>query len=155
MGSPDAPRIVELHPEATYDLRQRVLRQGMPDTSVEFPEDQHPGALHLGVAVGDDLVAVASFWPEPAPVRPRARAARLRGMAVDPAWQRRGLGRLLMAAASDLLANRGFEVLWANARDTALDFYERMGMDVVGEGFVSVGLPHHVVVRDLGVGAEP
>ena len=63
----------------------------------------------------------------------------------------RGIGRELLDAAMERLRNAGFEGLWANARDTALPFYRRLGMDVVGEGFMTsdTKLPHHVVVRDL------
>ena len=79
----------------------------------------------------------------------------LRGMAVDSEVQRTGAGRVLLEAAIERLRSEGAEVLWANARDSALAFYERMGMEVVGEGFVSAetALPHHVVV--LGRGTAP
>jgi hypothetical protein len=42
-------------------------------------------------------------------------------------------------------------VVWANARDRALAFYEREGFVVVGDGFVdaTTQLPHHVVVSRL------
>ena len=84
-------------------------------------------------------------------MREGRRAAQLRGMAVDTAHQGRGIGRQLLDAAMERLRNAGFEVLWANARDTALPFYRRVGMEVVGEGFLTsdTKLPHHVVVRDL------
>jgi len=138
----------------TYDLRRRVLRQGRPDAHVSFAGDRSAGAFHLAVrsAPGGDLVAVASFSPEPAAARPGRQAVRLRGMAVDPMWQGQGLGRLLFEEAVSRLRQAGADVLWANARDSALGFYVRFGMEVVGEGFVPAasGVPHHVVVLDLG-----
>jgi ribosomal protein S18 acetylase RimI-like enzyme len=137
-----------------YDLRRRVLRGGRPDAEVAFPEDGRPGAFHLAVrSAGEgDLVAVASFSPEPAPSRAGRRAVHLRGLAVDQAWQCRGVGRCLFEAAVARLRQEGVEVLWANARDSALGFYQRLGMEVVGEGFLlpETGIPHHVVVLDLG-----
>jgi GNAT superfamily N-acetyltransferase len=148
-----APLVVaEIDAQRTHDLRRRVLREGMPDQNVDFAHDRDPGAIHLAALEGERVVAVATFWPEPAPavIDAHGAAVRLRGMAVDPEWQGQGLGRLLMKHAYALLPRRGFDLLWANARDTAIGFYERMGMDVVGEGFVAVGLPHHVVVRRLG-----
>jgi hypothetical protein len=41
--------------------------------------------------------------------------------------------------------------VWANARDSALGFYERAGFTVAGDGFVTddTRLPHHAVVLDL------
>ena len=138
----------------TYDLRRRVLRDGRPDAVVAFPEDGRPGAFHLAVRLedGGDLVAVASFSAEPAPCRPGRRAVRLRGMAVDQAVQRGGVGRDLFQTAVVRLRQDGVEGLWANARDGALGFYRRLGMEVVGDGFIlsESGIPHHVVVLDLG-----
>jgi GNAT superfamily N-acetyltransferase len=138
----------------THDLRRRVLRDGRPDAVVAFPEDGRPGAFHLAVRSeeGGHIVAVATFSPEPAPSRPGRRAVHLRGMAVAQRWQYHGAGRLLLEDAIARLQREGVEVLWANARDSALGFYQRLGMEVVGEGFVlpGSGVPHHVVVLDLG-----
>ena len=142
--------VTEISVERTYDLRRRVLRDG-DATAAPLPQDDQPGAFHLGALT--DLgaaVGVASLAPEPCPVRPGARAVRLRGMAVEPARQGEGIGRRVLDAAVDRADRRGYAVLWANARDTALGFYERAGMTVVGDGFRDErGLPHHVVVLDL------
>ncbi len=143
-------RVVEIDAESTYDLRRRLLREGRSDAEVDFAEDHLPGAMHLGVV--DDqgaLVAVASFSPRPAPHRPGARAVQVRGMAVEPQLQRNGLGRLLLEEGAERLRPRGAEVLWANGRDSVLGFYQRLGWQVVGEGFVFAGVPHHVVMTTV------
>jgi GNAT superfamily N-acetyltransferase len=143
-------RVVELEAEGTHDLRRRVLRDHMPGADVANPEDAQPGAVHLGVVDGEGRVtAVATVFPEPTPHRPGRPAARLRSMAVDPDRQGQGLGALLLDALVARARQEGHQVLWANGRDTALAFYQRHGWEVVGEGFVSVGLPHHVVLLDL------
>jgi GNAT superfamily N-acetyltransferase len=138
---------------ATYGLRRRVLRDGRADADVAFAEDDRPGAFHLGAFHDGRLVAVGSFSPEPVSVRPGRRAVRLRAMAVDPGYQGQGVGRRLLQEALPRLRADGVEVLWANARDGALSFYRRFGMEVVGGGFdVTVlerPIPHHVVVLDL------
>ncbi len=145
------PTVVEIPAVMTHDLRRRVLRDGDPAAEVRFPHDDDPGALHLGVVDAGELVAVATACPVPTPWREGRRAAQLRGMAVEPARQGRGVGRLLLDAAVARLVTAGIEVLWANARDSALGFYETYGMSVVGEGFLTAdtGLPHHVVLLDL------
>ena len=143
-------RVVEIGAAATHDLRRRVLRDHLPGSDVETPDDHRPGTVHLGV-VDDDgrVLAIATVFPEPTPHRPGGRAARLRGMAVDPDRQGERLGSLLLQALVDRARREGYEALWANGRDGALPFYVRAGWQVVGEGFASVGLPHHVVVLDL------
>src|SRR5207249_1770177 len=80
---------------ATYDLRRRVLRSHQPGLPVTNPEDDLPETFHLA-AVDDDgrVLGVVSFTPD-------GDRVRLRGMAVEPDVQGRGVGRLLMQAAVD------------------------------------------------------
>jgi GNAT superfamily N-acetyltransferase len=144
-------QVTEIEAAATYDLRRRVLRGGRPDAEVAFSGDQLPGAFHLGVVdEGGSVLAVATFSPEATPYRPVARAVRLRGMAVEPSWAGRGLGRMLLEAATVRLRQDGVEVLWANVRDQTIGFYRRLGWEVLGESFVTeTGIPHHVGLVDL------
>ena len=144
-------RVEEVTAEETHDLRWRVLRNRRPGASVVFPEDARPGAFHLAVHHDDTIVAVASFSPEATPHRPGRPAVHLRGMAVDESYQRHGLGTLLVTTVIDRLQAGGVDVLWCNARDSAAGFYDRLGFQVVGEGFVlpESGFAHHVMLRDL------
>ena len=109
-----------------------------------------PGTFHLVV---DDRgpVAVATFIPAPTPYRPEATTFQLRGMAVDPDRRGEGLGRVVLEAAADRMRTAGATAVWANARDTALGFYQRLGWQVVGEGYVHgpMDLPHHLAIFDL------
>lgn len=138
--------------DATHDLRRRVLRAGLADANVSFDEDARPEAFHLGVFdEGDRLVGIGSFFEEPCPHRPGARAWRLRGMAVEPDVQGQGVGRVLLEAAVRRFRTDGVQVLWAHGRDSALGFYQRHGWVVLGDGYVTdeTMLPHHDVVLDL------
>ncbi len=145
------PTVVEIDAQATYGLRRRVLREGTPGTEVVFPLDDDPTTFHLGVIDGTEIVAIATFLVSGTELRPGQRATQLRGMAVKADRQGHGLGDRILSAAMDRLRGEGVEVLWANARDSALGFYERLGMTVVGDGFMSeeTQIPHHVVVIDL------
>ena len=97
------------------------------------------------------LAGVDTFATRPYPGRPGVAAAQLRGMAVETAQHGRGLGQLLLTTAMDRLRAQGAELLWAKARDQALGFYERLGMHVDGDGYVTedTRLPHHTVVIEL------
>jgi GNAT superfamily N-acetyltransferase len=121
------------------DLRSRVLREGR--THDGFPEDDEPATLHLGAVVDEVLVGVATFVPGD------DGWWQLRGMAVEPGQQGRGIGLALLADAERRLRAAGAAGMWANGRDTALGFYERAGWVVEGDGYVLVDLPHHRVVR--------
>jgi GNAT superfamily N-acetyltransferase len=129
-----------------------VLRDHLPADAVElvYPADEQPGSFHLAVLDGDAPVAIGSFSVEPAPAQDAAAAAvRLRGMAVDPDRQGLGLGRALLGAACERLQHDGVGLLWANARTSALGFYIALGFVADGPEFLSLELPHRVVVLDL------
>jgi predicted GNAT family N-acyltransferase len=36
-----------------------------------------------------------------------------------------------------------------HARDTAIGFYEKFGYKVMGDEFIEVNVPHHVMVKPL------
>lgn len=143
--------VEDIPAKATHDLRWRILRGSRPGAPVEFPEDNRPGAFHLAVRHDDTILAVASFSTEATPYRPRRSAIRLRGMAVDGPFQQHGIGRLLVTTVVDRLRTEGVDVLWCNARDSAVGFYARLGFEVEGDGFVlpESGIAHHVMVLDL------
>ena len=147
--------VVELRAEDTHPLRRAVLRDHLPAgdagaRDVDYASDRVPGSFHLGVrdAAGRPI-AIASFTPEPSGDRPGRRAMRLLGMAVEPGTRGAGLGRAIVDAALARLRADGVEVCWANARSSALGFYERLGFSVVGDEFERVGLPHRIVLIEL------
>jgi GNAT superfamily N-acetyltransferase len=143
--------VVEVDAIATHDLRRRVLRTGTPSTDPVFAGDDDPGGVHLAARDGDVVVGVASLLPRATPWRAGWRAVQLRGMAVEPSRQGEGIGRTLFDAVIAQARARDMRVLWANARTSALAFYEAAGMATVGDQFTTAatGLPHRVVILDL------
>ena len=72
-------------------------------------------------------------------------------MAVLDDVQGRGVGRHLVAEGVRRARDAGAAEVWANARDTALSFYEQCGFVVEGDGFVTpdTALPHHRIRMTL------
>jgi predicted GNAT family N-acyltransferase len=145
-----APELVELSPEETHPLRLSVLRRGTPGREVSFAEDTLPGAVHLGLRVAGELVAISTWIPRPHNEQP---AIQLRGMATAHDLQGTGLGGQLLEAGVERARANGAPLVWARARDAALAFYMRHGFVVEGEGFVDAvtQLPHHLVTRTLPI----
>ena len=86
------------------------------------------------------------------PWAPHEPAVRLRGMAVDDAMQRRGLGRRVLefAMGRAAMTYAPLTTLWCNARLIAVPFYESMGFEIHGERFEIEGIgPHYVMHRAL------
>lgn len=142
--------IVDIAATATYPLRTAVLRDGDPSRPVAFDLDDGADTFHLG-ALDDagEIIAISSWMPNPIAQYPEHRSIQLRGMATSAAAQGTGIGGTLFEAGVERAAARGFTLVWARARDSALGFYDRHGCTVIGDGFIddTTRLPHHVVVR--------
>jgi GNAT superfamily N-acetyltransferase len=143
--------VVEITAAQTHPLRRAVLRADTPTDDVEFAEDTWPGAYHLGVVDGDELIATSSWIPRELATQPGSAAVQLRGMATLQGLQGRGVGAMLLAAGIERARVTGALLVWANARDAAMGFYERNGFQIDGEGFIdaTTQLPHHRVVHHL------
>ena len=130
-------------PEAVLDLRHRVLRVGRPRDTAVFDGDRDPQTRHWVARVDTEIVGVVTVMRRPFPGGDGPEW-QLRGMAVDPGWQGKGIGRELLQA----LEREVDEPLWCNARIGARDFYERGGWTATGDIFeiAEVG-PHVRMVR--------
>ena len=102
--------------------------------------------------VSDVVVGCASVFPSAYPEEPAAW--QLRGMAVAAHQQGTGLGAQVLLAAVDVVRQAAGPLLWANARVSALGFYERLGFSIVGSEFTHgpLKLPHKVIVLRLREG---
>jgi thiamine transport system ATP-binding protein len=149
LGRGSAAEVVELRAEETHPLRAAVLRHDTPSRSLVFDGDDDPATVHLGVRDGDDVVAVSTWLRRPFPPEPGPPAVQLRAMATDGGRRGTGLGGRLLERGVERAFASGAELVWARARDSALDFYRRHRFEVVGDGFVddTTALPHHLIVR--------
>jgi len=133
-----------------FPLRHAVLRPGRPVTASVYGEDDR--AVHISAWDDDMLVGCATVFPDPwkgSDLQPAEPAAwRLRGMAVDPSRHRTGVGRQVLDGVVATADEAGAPLLWANARVSALPFYEANGWVVVGDEFITAdtGLPHKPIV---------
>ncbi|MDQ2825553.1 MAG: GNAT family N-acetyltransferase [Actinomycetota bacterium] len=137
-------------------LRHRVLRPTQAFESTVYDGDSRAETVHLGAFDGDGgagvdrLVGIASLYHEPRPGPRSVDGWRLRGMAIAAEAQGRGFGMALLIACGDHVAGAGGAELWCNARQAAIGFYRRGGLEVVGDEFdvPDIG-PHVVMVRVL------
>jgi ribosomal protein S18 acetylase RimI-like enzyme len=130
-------------------LRGKVLRPQQPDV-VAWPGDDDADVFHLAAVEGSEVVGVASLYPRPHPHQPAPGDWQLRGMAVAPGLQRRGVGGALVDAMVKALGARGGRRLWCNARSSAVGFYLRHGLEKAGPEFEVAGVgPHFVMHRSL------
>lgn len=118
-----------------------MLRPGLPIGS-ELPGEDRPGVVHLGAFDGQALLSACLIFPESCPWLPGEPAWRLRSMATDPQHRGTGAGTALLDEARRIATADRASVLWCQAREPAIGFYQRHGWTPVGELFVNDLGPH-------------
>lgn len=112
--------------EETLELRRDVLYPGETLEAVKVPGDED--GLHFGLFEEAQLVGVVSLFL-------RRKDAQFRKLAVHPACQGKGYGRMLINHLIELCRKDHVSLLWCHARDTAATFYTQFGFTQVGEYF--------------------
>ncbi len=137
-------------PEECYDLRVDVLTVPNEVYEYQYKEDHDRSTFHVGGFVDGELGCIASFFESKSPYVGDRSSIQLRGMAAKSVFRGMGLGRKLVEFAIKESAGRGYQIIWCNAREHAVVFYEKLGFDVKSEIFMvpRVGL-HFVMARDL------
>ena len=128
--------------DQTLPLRSSVLRRNIPYSECIFPTDQTDGIFHLGYFVGERLVCIATFFSEDYPGF-SSGGFRLRGMATDPEFAGKGLGSALINFAINELTSKKASYIWCNARKAAVDFYKKLGFEIISPEFEVPGIGPH------------
>ncbi|MBV1911148.1 MAG: GNAT family N-acetyltransferase [Kangiellaceae bacterium] len=123
-------------------IRHEVL---WPEEEIAFCKvDGDDDAFHFGGFVENNLACVASIYLQD-------RKARLRKFATLQKHQGQGIGSKLLAHIILELKQRDITYLWCDARKTASKFYQRFGMQPVGNEFTKSGLPYFKMGVNLSV----
>ena len=131
-------------------LRHLELRKGEGFSKTSYLRDNDPATFHMAVIKQDKVVTCATFYPELSENISAQNPYRLRGMATDYAYQRKGYAKGLMNESFNELKARGCDMLWCNARLVAVDFYKSMGFKIFGELFDIAGIgPHYYMYKKI------
>jgi GNAT superfamily N-acetyltransferase len=141
--------VIPLHLSEILPVRVAVLRKDTPVDHCNYPEDNYPDVIHLGIMRNNTVVATSTWFTKECPEQLGVPALQLKGMAVAEALQGAGLGSLLIEAGISIARDRGAHIVWARARDSAMGFYERLHFVSTGEGFIDgpTAMLHHIVIR--------
>ncbi len=105
--------------KAYYHLRYQVLREPWGQPRGTEKDDFEPISQHL-MAIDDttgEILGVVK-WLEREP-----GTAWLSHLAVNPAHQKKGIGKLLVQAVEDAARTRGYRTIAAHSRLTAVDYF--------------------------------
>lgn len=124
-----------------------MLRPGRPSEECLFSADDHISTFHLGLFEKGQLVGVASYMNSVSEKFENPYQYQLRGMAVLDSHKGKGYGAALLKAGEEELKRREKPwILWFNARDYAVGFYEKYGYEIIGEKFDIPGVCEHIVM---------
>lgn len=129
--------------EQILTLRQLVLRAPLGMNIMDDDLSDEPNQT-IAVGIENKLVVACVIAKE----LPKNRW-KLRQMAVAPEYQAQGIGRALMTFMEDTAVSRGIEQIELHARETALNFYLKLGYEVSGERFTEVGIPHWYMWKNV------
>jgi predicted GNAT family N-acyltransferase len=121
-------KVLRINAQDTYPIRQQVLAPSHSTQKVKFENDDDEDiSFHLGAFKNSKLVSVASFFYEYNPIFEDMHQYQLRGMATLPEHQGQGLSSELLTTAFPIIKQNLCTLLWCNARESAVGYYEKVG----------------------------
>lgn len=130
----------------TYSVRHPVLRDGKPMESCHFEGDLLQSTIHIGLYNNAALIGVISLFKTKNPEFKSENQFQIRGMAVLTHHQKRGYGIKLIQEAEVIAKKYNCKLLWFNARENAVGFYEKMNYKIIGEPFNVGDIGTHFVM---------
>lgn len=117
--------------KAYYELRYRVLRAPWGQPKDTEKDDFEPISQHfMAVDENEKVVGVIKMFEKENGV------GWVSHLAIDPAYQKKGIGRLLMDTVEKAAKEKGYHVIGCMSRLNTTSYFERFG-------FQTAGLPSH------------
>ncbi len=132
-------RVFEKLPVYAVDIRNEVFvkEQGF---SEEFDTEDRQ-AIHLVGFCEDRSVATARI------LKIDDRRYLVGRIAVRKAYRGKGYGQQIVTAAEDAVKVLHGEEIYIHAQSHALEFYEKLGYEPIGEPDIEEGCPHQMVFK--------
>lgn len=119
----------------TYSVRHAVLRKGKTIETCVFAGDDEATTTHFGAYHKQNLVGVISVYKTNHKYFIEKNQFQIRGMAVLEDFQGKKFGAQLLTTAAQFCWQEGADLIWFNARESAVAFYEKSGYQIVGTSF--------------------
>jgi predicted GNAT family N-acyltransferase len=125
--------------DSYFDLRWRVLRQPWQQPRGSERDDSDASGYHLMIKDSQGKPAAVGRLHFNSP-----EEAQVRYMAVDEAWRGRGVGGRILLGLEAFARKQGAQRVVLNAREDAIEFYQRHGYGVSGPADTLFGQVRHV-----------
>ena len=73
----------------------------------------------------------------------------LKKMAVNPIFQKKGYGSMLIREAENIGKQEGYKKIMLHAREEAIGFYSKLNYKIIGNKFIEIGIPHFKMEKSL------
>ena len=138
--------IKKIKAKDTYPVRNEVLRKGLPVETCHFNGDENTDTTHFGFYIENNLIGIISIFKEKHHLFPEEIQFQIRGMAVLEDYQGKGYGAQLVNVAESYCLDLGANLIWFNARERAVAFYQKLNYKIIGDSFEIPNVGIHFVM---------
>ena len=138
--------IKKITTQDTFLVRNLVLRPSKPIETCFFEGDDLIDTRHFGLFMDRKIIGVISIYKNKNAIFMNPNQYQIRGMAVLKEFQERGYGKLLVEHCEEYLKHNDTKLIWFNARETAIPFYEKLGYTKNGFPFMIANVGTHFLM---------
>lgn len=116
-------------------LREKILREPLGSKFSKDELDEEKDHIQIAGFSRDELIATAVLVPE-------GQKMKMQRVVVLEALRNQNIGSKMMKFCESLAHQKGIQVIYCHARDTAVNFYSLNDYEKEGEYFDEDGIPH-------------
>lgn len=133
----------------TYSIRHTVLRKGKPIETCQFEGDDLPTTYHFGYFLNNELIGIISIFKNNNSIFASVNQYQIRGMAILELHQKKGYGEALVTHCEEFCEKLPTDLIWFNARTSAIGFYEKLGYTKTGMPFEIKNIGEHYLMKKI------
>ncbi len=126
-----------------YDLRWKVLREPWQQPKGSEKDELEDQAVHMAAIEDGKVIGVGRAHFN------SSEEAQIRFMAVNPGYQKKGIGKKIYDALEIEAKKKGAKSIIANARKSATDFYLKNGFKIDGDSHTLFGSVPHFKIKKI------
>lgn len=130
--------------QGILQLRYEVLRKPWGQPAATATDERESDSINAYISEHDKVIACARLQDN------GNGMGQIRFMAVDPAYQGKGLGKIIVKSLEEEALKLNIEHIELQARENAVKFYESCGYSIKEKTFLLWGIiQHYLMIRDL------
>jgi GNAT superfamily N-acetyltransferase len=139
-------KIETITPEETYPIRHKVLRKRKPLESCIFEGNKCDSIFHFGFFENNGLKRVVSTYKQNSFIYYESVQFQVREMAIVDTEQKKGYRKLLMKYLEQFLNKEKTDLIWFNARESAVNFYKKLNYSTTEIPFEIKNIGTHLIM---------